>query len=443
VGGIAAALLMLLAACGGTAPREDKAASDAPAKGEIRFLVFGDPAELAAFRDVVGAFQRSQPDVTVQLVEASDRADLIARVSTSIAGGSPPDVFLMNYRYYGQFAAKRAIEPIDERLRGSKAVREDDFYPEALDAFRWGGRLQCLPQNISSLAVYYNRDLFRKYGVQPPRAGWTWNEMIATAAQLTRDAGGRVVRASDPDAGGTAAAVYGLGVEPTLIRVAPFVWSNGGQLVDDERRPTRLALDSPQAKPALRAFLELRSPYGVVPTDDEVEAEDDEARFANGRLAMVLSSRRATPTFRKSAKFDWDVAPLPVHAQPAGILHSDAYCIPTGSKNKAAAWRFVEYALGEEGQTIVARTGRTVPSMKRVSRSPAFLDSGQRPRSAQVFLDAIPTVRRSPLISTWPEIEDATEGILENGLYHGEPVDQVVAKLDAATRQLFARGQVP
>ena len=27
---------------------------------------------------------------------------------------------------------------------------------------------------------------------------------------------------------------HGLGVEPTIIRVAPFVWSNGGELVDDE-----------------------------------------------------------------------------------------------------------------------------------------------------------------------------------------------------------------
>ena len=66
-----------------------------------------------------------------------------------------------------------------------------------------------------------------------------------------------------------------------------------------------------------------------------------------------------------------------------------------------------------------------------------------KPRSAQVFLDAIPTVRQTPSISTWAEIEDATAGILELAFYRGEPVDQVVAKLDAATRPLFARGQSP
>ena len=440
--GLVALGLVLLAACAGSDSQADSPGDPQRASGSIRFLVFGDPAELSAFRDVVAAFQREQRDVTVSLIEASDRADLIARLSTSIAGGSPPDVFLLNYRYYGQFASKGAIEPVDQRLAASKSLKEGDFYPQAFEAFRWGGRLQCLPQNVSSLAVYYNRDLFKRYGVTPPRAGWTWAEMLSTASQLTRDAQGRVVRAAESEST-SAAAIYGLGVEPSLIRIAPFVWSNGGRLVDDDNRPTRLTLDEPKAKEALRAFLELRSAYGVIPTDQEVEAEDDESRFANGRLAMVLSSRRATPTFRKAAKFDWDVAPLPVHAQQVGILHSDGYCMTSASKNKDAAWRFMEFALGEQGQTVVARTGRTVPSMRKVSLSPAFLDASKPPRNAQAFLDAIPTVRRSPSISTWPEIEDAVEGILENGLYKGEPVDSVVRKLDDATRGLFKRGQVP
>ena len=132
---------------------------------------------------------------------------------------------------------------------------------------------------------------------------------------------------------------------------------------------------------------------------------------------MLLSSRRSTPTFRESARFDWDVAPLPIHRKPAGILHSDAYCMAEASENKDAAWRFVEFALSAEGQRIVAQTGRTVPSLRSVAESPAFLDPSAKPRNSRVFLDAIPTIQRVPTISTWPEIEDAAEGILENGMY--------------------------
>ena len=291
--------------------------SGSGAEGDVRFLVFGDPAELQAYRKLVAAFERREPGIDVRLVEAADREDLLTRLSTSFAGGSPPDTFLINYRFYGQFAAKGVLEPLEDRVETSEEFGPEDFYPVALDAFRWDGVLTCLPQNVSSLVVYYNVDLFRKHGVPLPRSGWTWNEMLAAATRLTVDAAGNPIVAGDPDAGGRTAAVYGLGVEPTVIRIAPFVWSNGGDLVDDEEKPTRFTLDQPESLAALTQFLDLRSRYGVVPSDVEVEAEDDESRFQNGRLAMLLQSRRSTPAFRTIKDFEWDVASAS-DARPAG-----------------------------------------------------------------------------------------------------------------------------
>jgi multiple sugar transport system substrate-binding protein len=425
-------LAALAAACG---------SSDSPS-GNIRLLVFGDPAELDAFRTLVRAFEEEEPEIDVQLVEASDRDDLIARLSTSIAGGSPPDLFLMNYRFYGQFAARGALEPLGSYVEDSDTLSLDDFYPQAVDAFRWDGEVTCLPQNISSLVVYYNKDLFARFGVPLPTDGMPWTQLVSRAQQLTRDADGNVVQAADPDlpqANTANAAIHGLGVEPSLIRIAPFVWSNGAELVDDETNPTRFTLDTDEAKIALQLFFDLRSRFGVVPSDTEVEAEDDESRFLNGRLGMFLESRRLVPTLRESATFDWDVAALPVLQQPATILHSDAYCMTKGSKAKDAAWRFVEYALGTEGATIIAKTGRTVPSLRSVAESSAFLDPSKKPANSKVWLDAVEDIRNVPTVSTWPEIEDAAEPILENGMYLAKPVDQVVAELDEATRRLFAR----
>ena len=48
----------------------------------------------------------------------------------------------------------------------------------------------CLPQNLSSLVVYYNRDLFDAAGVPYPEAGWTWAEFLDAAKALTRDIDG-------------------------------------------------------------------------------------------------------------------------------------------------------------------------------------------------------------------------------------------------------------
>ena len=142
-------LVVLLAGCGGSGDGGAGSGS-----GSISFLVFGDPPEIDAYRTLIAAFERAEPDIDVELIEASDREDLIARLSTSIAGGSPPDLFLMNYRFYGQFAARGALEPLEPYVERSDEFELADFYEQAVDAFRWNGRVTCLPQNISSLVVY-------------------------------------------------------------------------------------------------------------------------------------------------------------------------------------------------------------------------------------------------------------------------------------------------
>lgn len=297
---VVAAMMLTSCASGGT---EGQTAGK-----PVHLLVFGSPDELDAYRTLVSAYKGGQ----VQLIEASDRTDLITRLSTSIAGGAPPDLFLMNYRFYGQFASKNAIEPVDQRLAASKVIKESDFYPTVMSAFRWKSEQLCMPQNVSSLVVYYNRSLFQKYKVAEPKAGWSWNDMVTTATQLTRDAAGAVVKGTESEGGAPTVDVYGLGIEPSIIRLAPFAWSHGGKIVDNDQKPTRLTLEDPATREALKNIVDLRQAYGVIPTDVEIEAENDEARFSNGRLGMLLSSRRSITTFRKITDFDWDVAALPI-----------------------------------------------------------------------------------------------------------------------------------
>jgi multiple sugar transport system substrate-binding protein len=423
-------LVVLLGACTGAGEDRDRSDSGSQVSGDIRFMVFGDPDELVAYRSLIDAFEKAEPEVSVEMVETSDRDDLIARLSTSFAGGSPPDLFLMNYRFYAQFAARGVLDPLQPRLDASAVFQEEDFYPSALEAFQIDDEQICMPQNISSLVAYYNKDLFQEAGVPFPEAGWTWDDMVRAAKELT----------VDKDGDGTPEQ-YGLGMEASIIRLAPFVWSNGGEVVNDEVNPTSFTLDSPEALEALEEFLQLRTVHGVIPGAEEVAAEDDVTRFLNGTTAVLFSSRRDTPTLRTIKDFEWDIAPVPQFAEPAGILHSDAYCLTKESEAKDAAWRFVEFALGPEGAPIVARSGRTVPSLISVANSEAFLDPDQPPASSGVFLDTIPVIRRVPNISTWPEIEDAVNVILEVAMYKGGSARDVARKIMETTEPLFARAQ--
>jgi multiple sugar transport system substrate-binding protein len=369
------------------------------------------------YASIAKSFQEQHEGIEVEVIEVPEKDAHLARLATAFAGGNPPDVFLVNFREYSQFVVRDAIEPIEDHLAG---VDTSAYYPQPLEAFTYDGALQCMPQNVSSLVVYYNKLIFKGAGVPRPTPGWSWEDFRETAIALT-----------DGD-------VRGVGIEPTIIRIAPFAWSAGGEIVDDPESPTRLDLDNPGAREALEFIVSLVRDDGVVPTEEEVAAQDLETRFVTGKLGMLLSSRRDTPAFREVSGLDFDVAPLPVGDEPAGILHSDAYCIAAGSGAANAAAEFVRFATGEEGQTLGALSGRTVPSLRSVAESGAFLDPVQPPRHSEVFLDAIPTIRRTPVLPTWPEIEDVAEQVLIRAFYEeGYTVDDAIRDLDSETRGLF------
>ncbi len=401
------------------------------ASGPVDVLLFGSPTEIKAYRELVAAFITAHPDHEVRLIEAADRDDLLTRLSTSFAGGTPPDLFLINYRFYKQFAAKGVLEPLGPKLDSSTVFRQADFFDVALNAFRSAGVIQCMPQNVSSLVVYVNKNMFTEAGLALPAGNWTWDELLVAAKALTKD--------RDGDG---AVDQYGLGVEPSVIRLAPMVWSAGGEVVDDPERPTRFTLDSPASKRALQFFLDLKFVHNVIPNELEFEATDNETRFVNGRLGMTLQSRRSTSLFRSIKNFDWDVVALPTFDEPAGILHADGYCIPKASRRQAAAWRFLEFAVGPEGAPVLARTGRTVPSLISVANSDAFLNPEAKPANSKTFVEGIPSIRPLPAVSTWPAIEKEADLIIEVGLWRErKPAEQLAQELDTATSSLFARAE--
>ena len=394
--------------------------------GNISFMVFGDPAELAAYQKLVDSFSQSHTDIQVDVIQIPGQSDYRKRLTADLVAGTAADVVFINYRRYAEFANTGALEPLGAYLEKSNLIKEEDFYQEAVKPYIWKGKLMCIPQNISSLVVYYNKDMFDAAGIAYPANDWTWDDFLATAQALTKDLNGDGVTDQ-----------FGVGLEPSLIRVAPFVWQAGGELVDDENDPYTLMLDTSDALDAGKFVFDLQTVYHVAPNAEQEVSEESESRFINGRLAMFFNSRRGVPAYRESANFDWDVAPLPQNKTQATILHADAYCMPSASKNKDAAWTFIEYANSVEGQTIVAETGRTVPSLIAVANSPAFLDPSAKPASSQVFLDVIPTIRALPVHPNWAEIEDTASEELARGFYGETDAYDAMLRAVQRTRDYF------
>ncbi len=421
------ALALMVAACGKAA---DTAAPGKAAESKpVRLQIFGDPAEISAYRELIATYQTAHPGKRIELIPVGKQADHMAKLSTAFAAGNPPDLFILNFRRFGQFAGRGALAPLGAMMAADGRFKAEEFYPQPVEAFNFQGTQYCLPQNVSSLVVYYNRKLFKDAGVDEPKADWRFADLLAAAQKIRRD--------TDGD-GKTD--VWGVAIQPTLIRIAPFIWGMKGALVDDLNKPSLLRIDGGNAVHAMALVKALVTDYRVMPGQADSYAEDADSRFARGGVAMLFQSRRYTATLRELGDQapDWDVAPFPLLREPVGVLHADAYCMAAKAASPADAQAFVEYALSAEGQSLLARSGRTVPSRMAVATSPAFLDPTLAPQHAQVFLDAIPHLRRTPNTARWHEVESKADVLLDEWLYEpaapGEAEGVLGSSLAAARR---------
>ena len=94
-----------------------------------------------------------------------------------------------------------------------------------------------IPQNLSSLVVYFNTEMFEEAGIPEPTSGWTWDDFTSAAKALTVDTDGD----GFPE-------IHGVTFDPTIHRYAAAIWGAGGELFDDVYQPTRLTLDTPEAR---------------------------------------------------------------------------------------------------------------------------------------------------------------------------------------------------
>ena len=156
-----------------------------------------------------------------------------------------------------------------------------------------------------------------------------------------------------------------------------------------------LCNELPSSMDAMQYFVDLSATHGVSPRPDVTATNSEYSLFSSQQCAMLINTRYAVGVFRKTIdqskdKFNWDVAPLPVHEYgiAAGHSGSEAYCITKRSSKKAEAWKFIEFLSGPVGQTAFAEAGFTIPNTMELSNSETFLQSDKNPKNSQIFVDA-------------------------------------------------------
>ena len=73
---------------------------------------------------------------------------------------------------------------LDKWIDSDKDFHKEDLVSVLLDDCRMDDGLYAVPFNKSFPVLYYNREMFKEYNVQPPK---TWDEFVKAAKALTKD----------------------------------------------------------------------------------------------------------------------------------------------------------------------------------------------------------------------------------------------------------------
>ncbi|MFO0838473.1 MAG: ABC transporter substrate-binding protein [Phycisphaerae bacterium] len=401
-----------------------------PGRVVIRYWEKWTGVEGQAIQRLVRRFNDSVGAERGIWVEYCTISNIDQRLLICTAGGDPPDVAGLFDSRIPQFADQGALHPLDELAR-EYHLDLDAIKPIWLQLGRYQGRLYALPSTPFTIALYYNRSLYREAGLDPDHPPQTTEELNEYARKLTRfeekDGRRRIVQ-------------LGFTVSPAMLGWWHWVWPNffDGRLWDGER----FTYDTDAGRAAanwIRAFRDSIGNKDVL--DFEAGAgpiESAENPFLAGRLAMVFQGPWMSTWIRTYApKLDYGVAPFPsVTTKRRNVFAScDQFVIPAGAPHVREAMIFLEFMMRREVLDELCRLHGKVSPFREPT--PEFFERHLNPY-IRVFdeMASSPDAFGFPSMPTWSVAERATHDALQVILRGTRPPEEALraaqTRVDAA-----------
>ncbi len=437
--GTALVVALTTAACTGDA-EPDPQPTPSPTQGQgggadkprkIVFGAYGSEEEVAAFQSVVDSFNASSTTRQVSLRSWPDHESALA----DVLAGDAPDAFLTSRIDLDQLVEAEALQPVSLLLDERGVDFGDRFSRDAVDAFAMDDELQCMAYSVSPMVIYYNTDIVdfdrmerRELDVPTPnddgvRERWTLAEFGAAATFASRRGDRR-----------------GVWIDPTLRGLAPFIYSGGGQVFDDDREPTSLAFSDDGTREALEQTLEILRDPTITPTNAQLARATPVQLFKRGELAMVAGFRNLVPELREAEDLNFDVMPMPTIEDRATVGDISGLCISADSENVGDAADFIAYAVSDAAIATVSETGYIVPANTQVAASDDFLAPDQEPANSVAFNSSIRYMVVPPFIDQRDELVDAVTPLLDRLVTAPGILDleQVTEEIDTASRAVLS-----
>lgn len=306
--------------------------------------------------DWITQFEKQNPNIKIDYIAVTE-GNYSEKLNAMIAAHTAPDVILAWECDINRFAKKKAIIPLDDYIKNTKAFTMDDFVP-AVDQFgKTSGATYALPWCLAAEILYYNKDMFDKAGVPYPTNDWTTQQFEDAAKKLTIVKDGKTVQWG-------ADAISFQGIWYAMFGAA------GDDVVDSTGKPVL----GDGARKALQWQADLTNKYKVCPPP-AASGTNAVDLFSAGKAAMTRAGNWMIQTYRPITDFKWDVAPLPKDQRQYTNLHTGFFTINAESKVKDAAWKFIEFSLSDKGQELINKMG-TNPSARKSVTAKGFYRAG-------------------------------------------------------------------
>jgi multiple sugar transport system substrate-binding protein len=284
----------------------------------------------------------SAPDVkvTVNAGEFDEQQFL-----TALASGNPPDVVYMDRALVGTYAAKGAIQPLEDCIEGQK-IDTAQYRPAAIRSVTFDDKVYGIPEFYVVQANLIDAASLQKAGVSPEEIQTQdWGKLATTADKLFEKKGNKIAR---------------IGYDPKLPDSFPqWAMANGAEIIGEDGAPH---LDDPKAVEALEFTVDLVERQGgwndFKAFRDSFDIFGEENPLTKGTIAAFPMENWYVNVLRDSIPAGLKLQSTPFtdrQGQAMSILGGSAWAIPKGAKNPAAACAWAKTMTSTETWLTAAK----------------------------------------------------------------------------------------
>jgi multiple sugar transport system substrate-binding protein len=373
---------------------------------------------------LVEAWNAKYPDCKINLTYIP-HAEMVAKIAQGIASGEVPDLMGMDLIYAPQFEKAQQLVDVTDQIGGIPELKTAS--PGHQTVATWEGRLYGVPLYADVSALFYNKDLFKKAGLDPTKPPTSLPQLREYADKITA-------------LGNDIKGYYlpGNCAGCNIFTVGPLMWASGAKI--EAAGPGDEPLTGDGVKQVLQFARDMIKAGNV---HDSARAENGETfalQFGTGKIGMMGTGNFNITSARDQMKdhpFEFGISLLPgmTEGSTASFIGGDLIVIPKGSKRVDDSVNFMKYMLSDEVQVEVYAKALNLTTRSDMADNKYF----EAEPLVQDVAKAL-EVGRTPYTTTFFEQINSPQGpwlqMLQRAYYTDDNLDTVITEAKAAMKAI-------